>query len=225
MHICLAGGIVDPEVLAFPTGIMISGNQGRINERHGLKRISTSHIDLYTLERVNTFSRAYGAGQMTIEELNEALAELRSDHRKDPLLLRILYKGVTSAAFSLMLGGGFHELWISFLCVLVLAIVTQPIKKTSNATVMVNFIGGLIIPAVAILLTNLIGRGNLDVIIVAGIIPLLPGLATLNAVRDAMHGDLVSGNARLLKAILIAISLASGVGVTLAAYLSMGGAL
>ena len=112
---------------------------------------------------------------------------------------------------------------MALICGLMMALFTAPLAKSTISTVSVNMVGGAVIAIVAVLLTHITGKGTLDIIIVSSTMPLLPGLATLNAVRDAMCGDLVSGSARLLKAMLIAISIAAGVGLTLAVYVSMGG--
>lgn len=42
--------------------------------------------------------------------------------------------------------------------------------------------------------------GNLDSIIVAAIMPLVPGVAITNAVFDTLHGDYISGTARMMEA-------------------------
>jgi len=41
-------------------------------------------------------------------------------------------------------------------------------------------------------------------------LPLFPGISTVNAIRDAVWGDLVSGVARLLYAAVTAVALAIG---------------
>jgi len=38
----------------------------------------------------------------------------------------------------------------------------------------------------------------------------VPGLALVNAIRDLIAGDLLSGNARLVEAVMIAIGLSVG---------------
>lgn len=45
--------------------------------------------------------------------------------------------------------------------------------------------------------------------------PLLPGLSMTNAIRDTINGDLVSGSARALEALLACVAIAAGVGVVL----------
>ena len=53
--------------------------------------------------------------------------------------------------------------------------------------------------------------------------PLLPGLAMTNAIRDSMQGDLISGLVRGTEAIIIAIGLAVGAGFYLKLWLLGGG--
>jgi len=52
--------------------------------------------------------------------------------------------------------------------------------------------------------------------------PLLPGLAMTNAIRDTIRGDLISGIARGAEALLVASSLAAGAGVIIYVAYSFG---
>jgi uncharacterized membrane protein YjjP (DUF1212 family) len=56
---------------------------------------------------------------------------------------------------------------------------------------------------------------KLDNIIIGGIMLLVPGLSFVNAIRDAMSGDLVSGTARGVEALFLAIAIAAGSGIML----------
>ena len=56
---------------------------------------------------------------------------------------------------------------------------------------------------------------KLDNIIIGGIMLLVPGLSFVNAIRDSMSGDLVSGTARAVEALFIAVAIATGSGVML----------
>jgi uncharacterized membrane protein YjjP (DUF1212 family) len=63
---------------------------------------------------------------------------------------------------------------------------------------------------------------NYNSIIVGCMMPLLPGLAMTNAIRDTIRGDLISGIARATEALLVASSLAAGTGVTIYMAYTMG---
>lgn len=224
-HVCRAGGIDSPQIIALPTGIFVNGNQRGRHEQHGFMRIHQSTVHLYKLEKTNRYCREFVRGERDAESLLHALTELRASTVTIPFLRSILISGLTTAAFAVMLDGGIHDIWIALLCGFLLTLCTAPLAKSTISTVTVNMVGGAVIALTAVCMTHLIGQGTPDIIIVSGIMPILPGLATLNAVRDAMCGDLVSSNARLLKAMLIAISIAAGVGMVLAIYLSLGGTL
>jgi uncharacterized membrane protein YjjP (DUF1212 family) len=60
-------------------------------------------------------------------------------------------------------------------------------------------------------------------VIIGNIMPLVPGVAFTNGLRDLIHGDLVSGITRIVEAVLIAFSIALGVGISLQVF--MGGGL
>ena len=64
---------------------------------------------------------------------------------------------------------------------------------------------------------------DLAPVIIGNMMPLVPGVAFTNGLRDLINGDLVSGIARVVEAILIAFAIALGVGIAL--QLLVGGGL
>ena len=56
---------------------------------------------------------------------------------------------------------------------------------------------------------------NMMSMIAGAIIPLVPGVAFVNGIRDIGDGDYISGAVRLLDATLVFICIATGVGVVL----------
>lgn len=57
---------------------------------------------------------------------------------------------------------------------------------------------------------------NLDIVIAATLMPLYPGTAFTNAIRDFLHGDYSTGLTRAIDAIILGLSLALGTGIGLA---------
>lgn len=64
---------------------------------------------------------------------------------------------------------------------------------------------------------------NMDIVIVSAIMPIVPGVAITNAIRDTLQGDYLSGCARILEAFLKAASIALGVGIGIAVFEMMAG--
>ena len=58
----------------------------------------------------------------------------------------------------------------------------------------------------------------MDVVISGSILPLLPGVAITNAIRDTLQGDYMSGGARAVEAFVMAASIAIGIGCGLALF-------
>ncbi len=225
LYICKKGGIASPQIIALPTGIFFSGNQGQVSEQNGLMRIRSSSVHLYKLERTNAYCREYAAGGCEIEELYAKLTALRASNVSIPYRKNLIVTALCTGLFAIVFNGDHFDALFAFVAGLCFVLSTCALEKSSISTFSVNFIGGAAVALSAVLLTHLTGVGNLDIVIVSGCMPLVPGIATLNGVRDAMVGDLVSGNARLLKAVLIALSLAAGVGLTLGIYLALGGTI
>ena len=49
------------------------------------------------------------------------------------------------------------------------------------------------------------------------------GRAFTNAIRGAMHGEMVAGGARLCAAVMLAVVLATGAGIAMLGFLRLGG--
>lgn len=54
---------------------------------------------------------------------------------------------------------------------------------------------------------------SLDKIIIAGVMPLVPGVPITNAIRDMMAGQLIAGITKGVEAALTAFAIGAGVGV------------
>ena len=59
--------------------------------------------------------------------------------------------------------------------------------------------------------------------IVGAIMPLVPGMAFVNAIRDIADSDFLSGTVRMIDALLVFVYIAIGVGITLSLYNNMMG--
>ena len=100
-------------------------------------------------------------------------------------------------------------------------------KKHNMSKMIVNIVGGAIITLMAIIAIHLpfLGGVRLEGMIIGSIMPLVPGLAFVNAIRDIADSDFLSGTVRMIDALLTFVYIAVGVGLTLSIYNNMGGGL
>ena len=66
---------------------------------------------------------------------------------------------------------------------------------------------------------------KLDGMIIGAIMPLVPGMAFTNAIRDIADSDFLSGTVRMIDALLVFVYIAIGVGFTLGVYSNMMGGI
>ena len=82
--------------------------------------------------------------------------------------------------------------------------------------------GGALVTLCALILTHLGLGSNLEMVTAGAVVPLLPGVAFTNGIRDIADEDYISGSVRLLDAVLVVACLALGVGAVMAAYTAWG---
>jgi len=215
-HICRAFGY-DSEVIAFPTGIMLSIG----GEKSLIARVSRRRVDFSKIDRVNAISRELVCG---VRPLDAAEAELRMLTLGPALgwLRQSAIAAGSSAMFALMFSGAPFDLVAAGACAFLAQAVTARMNDEAGLP-LISLVGGSLTALLALVLTAVFSMGDVNRIIISAMMPLLPGLAMTNAIRDAMRGDLVSGVARAGEALIRAIVLAAGAGLSISAWILIGG--
>lgn len=218
----------EAEILAFPTGltIMLTGADGQT--RTAIGRVSCRTVDLNAIEAVNAISRALAQDELSLDAAFRALHDLNAQKGMS-IRASTLYAGGSSAMFAVMFGGGWFDLCAAAVCGALIQCAIQLMHRAAHlpgeaGLALSDLLGGFFAAAFAMLLTRAFEMGDANRIIVSTIMPLLPGLALTNAIRDAMRGDLISGMARTGEALTRAVVLAMGAGAGLIAWMALSGA-
>lgn len=209
-------------VNAFVTPTVIILGDERYDGFSFMKNIRTRTTNLEKVALVNSFARDFVASDMN---LDEALVRLIAIDKTSSYTTnqRLLFTGVSSGAFAMMLGGTIMDFMCAFIISMIALAVTEKVSSMSSPTFLGNVISGAIISILAILSGFLNLGTQLNIIIVGSIMPLLPGVALTNGIRDFISGDLISGSSRAFEAGLIAVAIASGVGSVLSIWNNLGG--
>lgn len=225
--ICRSAGKSEAETLAFPTGILLSAERHDGHKVTSAKRVNQRAVNLYKVERANAYSRDFAAGKLSLPQLKERLTALRTSVLYSRPLT-VLMHGISAAMFTLLFEEVFstvilYDMVVAFLCATLAQALCQSPRIKNAYQFTVTFLSSAVIAALAVGAVSLGGIGNLDCIIIGSIMPLLPGLSLTNAIRDTVMGDILSGTVRIVETLLIAVAIAGGVGVVLAAYVNFGG--
>jgi uncharacterized membrane protein YjjP (DUF1212 family) len=159
---------------------------------------------------VNQLSREVEAGQCTLEQIEERLQQIRAMKPKRAWE-QIVASGVGSAAFCILFGGGFADCLASFIAGLLLWVFVLFIGSKHLSRIVNTVTGGLLSSIICFSLYRMGLGSHLSNMIIGAIIPLIPGVAFTNGIRDMANEDYLAGTTRLLDAMLSFFCISLGV--------------
>ncbi|MFV0517377.1 MAG: threonine/serine exporter family protein [Aminipila sp.] len=222
-RICKACNIPYVEVFVTPTGIFLSLDKGEDSEMFTfIKRIKGTGTDLGKISMTNQFSRDFVNTDLSIEEGMERLKQI-SQTKLYNIWLRVLGAACACSFFCKMFNGD----WKDFACAFIVGACSYVLSVGFDKIETNYFIKGFFCTAFAALMAlvcSSTGLGSSSGPITIGALMLfVPGVAITNAIRDFLAGDMLSGVARAVEAFFVAISLATGAGVMLRLWVTLGG--
>lgn len=221
VRICSSFGFEKTDAFAIPTGIFIAVSKDGVNARTTITRITKRSVNLEAIDAANNISRRLVDKTVTVDEAAEALKKI---YNKKPSkrIVSVAAAGLSSGFFALLFRGSVFDFFAAAICGM-LAQFAVSFIKTDLANLAGNILGGFLIGIGSVLFIKVFGVGSLEKIITGAMMPLLPGVPMINAIRDTMRGDLLSGVSRGAEALLIALELAFGVGIVLKIYFQFAG--
>lgn len=178
--------------------------------------------DFSRLTEVDWLVRRFARGDLTRDEASRELARLTSAGPPYPRWTAVLAWGVMAGGATLLLGGG----WLITLVAVVTAVVIDLNNRWFSRQRLPAFYqqvaGAFVASAVALILYAVHAPVKPSLVVAAGIIMLLAGIALTGAVQDAITGYYVTAAARLLEAMLLTGGIIAGVSLGLALGLRFG---
>ncbi|MDD3140975.1 MAG: threonine/serine exporter family protein [Lachnospiraceae bacterium] len=218
-HICRYYKIDTVDTFIMSNGIFITAEQNNEEVFAKVKHVPLSGIHLGIVAEVNDLSREICAGKISLEAAKEKLKWIDGLPPKKSYF-RVLAAGLGSGCFCFLLRANIMESFIAFVIGMILFIFVIFAERHKLSKIIVNIVGGAIITILAILATHipLPILATVDKVIIGSILPLVPGVAFTNAIRDIANSDFISGTVRMIDALLVFVYIAIGVGVVLATY-------
>lgn len=220
IHILRTTGLSQTECISYTTGLYITLDDDKLDSppMTMVIRVSKRGNHMNKIYRVNNISRQFTAGKITVAEARDRLEVVDESEYSNSLI--DLATVLLVMAFVILLGGNLWEILIS----IIPGIIVAGARLTKSYLGMNDFINGAFVTMITSIITNALVNFfpiqglSADIIIIAALMPLYPGTAFMNALRDTLKGDYTSGIARMLDAFVIALSLALGVAVGLFIY-------
>ena len=211
------------EAFVTPTGIFATLSNATCESISHIKRVHKREVNFHKVAMANDLSRRFCDRQVTLEDAVQQLSEIRELKQYPPLLM-MLAKAAGAGAFAVVYGGNIRDMLVS--CIIGLAIggVQWLFSSLGAFKFFVDVIAGMMVGLFAVLGTHYIPIGqHFDLIVVGGLMPLVPGIAITNAIRDTIKGDYLSGVSRTADAFVVAASVAVGAGVVIRGFYLLNG--
>lgn len=207
------------EALALSTMLIVTlprEVKGPLSMARGVKDRS---INFEKICAVNALSRAFVSGQMTLDDATARIREIYNAPSYSRGLITLGY-GLTSGGFSLIYSQSLSDGAAAFCIGLVLGLLMGWVGKRQAPYFFGSFLGGFVTGLLACLFHLLLPTSKTDMIVIGSIMPLLPGLTLTKATRDLLEGNFISGNSKMVEALLIACAIAGGAALSMGIFLT-----
>jgi uncharacterized membrane protein YjjP (DUF1212 family) len=211
--ICNSYGL-DSDCISNSTSLFISVIKLDGERVTSVKRIKQRNVDLYRIERINSFSRDLINNPLSYEQAKKVLDEIYNAPNFS-LSVRLMAACMTAFVYTLFFNGAIIDALISVMISFGIYLMLEKTAKIGSFQFLEYYLSGFIIGAASFAAQSLLSGINVDKIIIGAIINLLPGVALTNGIKDAIYGDFVSGSAKLGEAVLILVAMGVGIGTAL----------
>lgn len=223
-RICNHFGVELVDIFTLSHGIFVSAENEKGDAYTRVKHIPLSGAHLGIVAEVNELSRQISGGNVTLEEAAKRLEEIEKLPSKG-WQFQILGSGLSAACYGFLLGATLAESLVTFVIGCMLYVWVILAKHWRLSKIVINIVGGMLITIMAIQSRLILSPAilRLDGMLIGAIMPLVPGLAFTNAIRDIADSDFLSGTVRMMDAIMVFVYIAVGVGIVLITYNNMTG--
>ena len=202
-----------------PTGLILSFSDPSrplgASDTTRVIRLAPGENDLYKLGESDRIAEAVAAGAMSIAQGHTALRALDSKPglrwRATQLMAFALASGAVAGLWRLP----WLDIATATLIGLLIGVQSQLNERRPRLKEASDAVSALMAGMVAILVANFIQPLNLNSVIIAALVVLLPGMTLTNAVNELTSQHLVSGTARFAGAIATILKLTVGTSIAL----------
>lgn len=210
-------GVDSGNFFVLSNGIFTTGNSEKVSKAGGqastyanVEFIPIRGVQLSKVRAVNQLSYDIVGGRCTLEEARERLRSIRAIPPK-PVWEQTLATGLGAGGFCAVFGGGYLDCAAALVVGLILGAWMLLVSGRYLSKIVGGISNALIANLLCIILWRLGFAESLSNVIIAAMMPLVPGVPFVNGVRDLANSDYLAGLTRLTDAMLGFFCIAMGV--------------
>ena len=211
---CRAYEMEEVEVFIITSSIIVSvkDKEGKLFTQ--TKRIREYQTDFYRMKLLEQLAADIQQQAPDMNWIGQAQKEIEERVAKEQMgygkyYRYLLFSGI-SMIFTLFFGGSILEGAVSFICGFFICFSMNFFKKIVTNRFILNLVTSATGAFTAWLFRKMQLPVCVDYINIGNIMLLIPGLATVNAIKDLVSGELITGLLRLADALIQAVAVAFG---------------
>lgn len=220
-HMLKMANLKHTHVFVTATGFFATLSDPNMDAITVVRRVEKRSTNLNRVYLVNDISRKFCSGEIDLEKAFHELKCVKSEVQYSQRQKNI---GVvlTVAFFCVLLGGETLDCILAAGVGVILAGGMTIGRKIKLNNFILDGINTAVIVISTLALQYILPFSiNTDMIIIGAIMPMVPGVAITNAIRDTLQGDYMSGGARMLEAFVEAAAIALGACLGIAVFRNM----
>lgn len=179
-----------------------------------IARIKDQSRNISIINAVNHLSRQsvkYHYSSMELEEKLDKISELPIY----PTWAKGLFGAIGAMGFAIFFGGNLWDVIATFFIGLFIRFGDAWMDRIEINDFLSTAFLSVIAGGFSVLVAHYFSATSQDTLIISSIMLLVPGLAIMNAIRDIMMGEYISGTASLMQALFVAAAIAIGIALSL----------
>lgn len=213
------------EVFAVPTGLFLSVRAPGQAPLQRMMRVPEWGVDLGRLAAVDRVIQDVVTRKLALADARKSLDDIDRMGSPYPAWVRWLASAGTAGATAVFFRGGQREVLVAAIGGLVIAALRAALERPGPGRLrpLHDFLGGLLAGLLAWGAFALVGRISREVVVLAILILLVPGMALTTGLAELVHKNLVSGAAKLMEAGMTLLSIVCGIAAAVALEHVLGG--
>lgn len=221
MRICLTYGDGIVDVFTILSLIIVSWHTTDDRNFTQTRRIYSYSTNLDRLEDLNALSRYICENTPSCDEIDRRIEDILYGEQVTVSKGDVAGHILASSGFAVFFGGTIQDGIAAALVSVFLYFCSYFYGKRTNNRVVYTLICSFLV-GILCTLSVYIGIGiHLDKVMIGIIMLLIPGINIMNALRDMICGDIITGLLRLAEALMIAVAIAAGFGLSIVAVQSL----
>ena len=178
-------------------------------------RIQTRDTNLIRISETNRVSRHIVEEKITLDEAWEKLKYIDEEIDDHPLPFKAVAGGMVGLSFLYIQGGLLTDIPTAVFAGAIGYYITEFISKKTETQFIPEFIGSFIIALLAAFGHMLVPGGELSIIIISAVMPIVPGVLITNSIQDLFGGHMLTSITKLLEALVTSFGIGAGVATVL----------